>query len=178
MCCDSDTVFLKKFSKENFLIGNKLGLLDVAFRDKNVEIWTQRAEQLLGLRAKSVDPRGHVGMMIMWNRKILQRLQGAIEDNCNTNWQTAIARHSTVSEYITYGVFVRSMIGYDQSPHNPSDIDLVKTNWGKSINSEHELTAFFNEFLDTQIAAMIHSKDRISVESYRKTVERHWKSSI
>ena len=176
--CDSDTVFLKKFSREHFLIDRKLGLLDVCFRDKHVDIWTTKAEQLLGLKPRSVVPRGHVGMMIMWNRKIVEQLQKAIEDHCKMNWQIAVARNLTFSEYITYGVFVRSMIGYEHSPHSPSDVDLVKTNWGKSINSEQELASFFQDLLDTQIAAMVHSKDGISVKSYREAVEQNWKFTL
>jgi Family of unknown function (DUF6492) len=178
LCCDSDTVFLKRFSKGNFLVNEKLGLLDVDFRDKYVDIWTKKAEQLFGMKPHSVMPRGHVGMMIMWNRRILAQLQNVIEGHCNVNWQIAVARNATFSEYITYGVFVRSMIGYENSPHNPSDVDLVKTNWGKTLNSKQDFADFFQTLLDTQIAAMVHSKDGISVKTYREAVELHWKHNV
>ena len=175
LCCDSDTVFIKPFSKDSFLMGPKLGLLDVSFRDHNVEKWTRKAEQLLGLEDGSVEERGHVGMMILWNHAILHQLHQEIERNCGVSWQTAIARQPTFSEYITYGVFVRSVIGYENSPHAPSSIDLVKTNWGKVLKTSGEFEEYFSTLLDTQIAAMVHSKDGTSVKSYRSVVEKVWK---
>lgn len=173
LCCDSDTVFLKPFNENNFLIDQKLGLLDVSFCDRNVEKWTLKAEKLLGLPENSVECRGHVGMMILWNRNMLEKLHQAIEEHCQQNWQIAVARHFTFSEYITYGVFVRS-IGYENSPHAPSEVDLVKTNWGKTTHTPAEFETFFSNLLNTQIAAMVHSKDGISVDAYRALVERAW----
>jgi len=176
LCCDSDTVFLKNFNENSFLVDQKLGLLDVNFCDKNVETWTHKAEKLLGLPRNSVEYRGHVGMLILWNRNMLQRLQEAIEENCQQKWQIAIARHTTFSEYITYGVFVRSVVGYENSPHAPSTVDLVKTNWGQTTRTPAEFEAFFSSLSNTQIAAMVHSKDGISVDAYRTQVENAWRT--
>ena len=76
----------------------------------------------------------------------------------------AVARRLTFSEYITYGTYVRAVVGYDNSPHAPSAVDLVRTSWGMSLDSETALAAFFDSLSGTQIAAMVHSKDDVPVD--------------
>lgn len=174
LCCDSDMVFLKRFDSSNFEIDRRLGLLDVGYEDGNCRQWTTRAHSLLGIQAISPVYRGHVGTLIGWRREVLKALHDRIEASTSMPWQEAISRHRTISEYITYGVFVRRILGYEASLHAPSAVDLVKQSWGLNLDSEAKLAQFFSHLGETQIAAMVHSKDRIPTRLYRRHVESCW----
>lgn len=174
ICCDSDTVFIRPFGIDNFLIDGRLGLLDVDFCDRSVVNWTKNARRLLGLPRDGSACRGHIGMLIAWDKEVLEKLTRHIEQYSRRPWQQSIAGLRTFSEYITYGVFVREVIGYQNSPHVPSSVNLVKTNWGIDLKTENSMKIFFEDISPTQIAAMVHSKDDIDPSFYRKYATLHW----
>jgi len=175
--CDSDMAFIRPFGLENLMVDGQLGLIDVPYQDENVRRWTKDARLLLGIQESRGDVRGHVGQMIVWRRENVLKMQARIEATHGMSWQQAIARRTTISEYVLYGVYVREFIGYEPSGHKPSQVPLVKTSWDMDITTSSGLDAFFTEFDPRTIAIMAHSKDPIDQVHLRRLVEAQWVQS-
>ena len=172
--CDSDVAFFRPFNRDDFLVNGKVGLLDVDFNNEMSRQWTATARRLLGLSSLEGAYRNYVGSVICWNRETLMAMQQKIESCIGINWQIALARTSTFSEYMIYGIFVREVLGYDQVDHAPSSVPLVKHSWGVNLSTASAIDAFFSDFDPRTIAVMIHSKDGIDVFRYRANLKRLW----
>jgi hypothetical protein len=172
--CDSDTAFFRRFDRDDLLVNNKIGLLDVDYSDDNMRRWTQTARRVLGAAQSDQGFRCHVGNMICWNRETVEALRQRIEQVTGTNWQVALARMGSFSEYMLYGVFVREVLGYPAVEHAPSDVPLVKPSWGVPLTTDAAIDAFFSEFDPQTVAVMIHSKDRTNLARIRYNLERLW----
>jgi hypothetical protein len=173
--CDSDTAFIRPFQRDTLLIKGKVGLLDVDFTDDMHRRWTATGRRLLGLPALNSICRNHIGNMICWNRETVKAMRRQIEFNTGLNWQVALARVPSFSEYMIYGVFVREALGYDSVDHEPSSVPLVKPSWGLSLSDDSALDAFFADFDPRTVAVMVHSKDDIRPGRYRPYLERYWR---
>jgi hypothetical protein len=171
---DSDTVFFRPFSRDDLLVDGKVGLLDVDFVNDDIRRWTASARRLLGLADRDQDYHGHVGNMICWNREIVQAMQQRIEASSGMNWQVALARTASFSEYMIYGVFVREVLGYQAAGHAPSGVPLVKPSWNVALGSDAAIDAFFAEFDRRTVAVMIHSKDEADLTRVRAHLKRWW----
>ena len=167
---DSDATFVKPLSVENFLIDARTGLLDVDYCEGMVPTWTKVATKLLGLNA-TPQLRGHVGQMIAWRREHLIDLLNHVEHSTRLPWQVAIARQRTFSEYILYGIYVRTVLGYAASRHAPSTKALVKEPWDYNLIHPNEQQRFFAEIEPDNIAVMIHSKFDLPVRFMRPYFE-------
>lgn len=158
VCVDSDVAFVRPFRKEFLFEGDRIGLLDVGYSDAMVEKWTSVAEELLGLPSGSATRRGHVGHMISWTREDMRKLQHRVETVSAKPWQIAIGQCRTFSEYILYGVFVREVLGYNDSQHAPSSLALVRQPWHHDLSTTDGLRRFITEPDENNVAVMIHSK--------------------
>jgi hypothetical protein len=172
--CDSDTAFFRRFERDDLLVDEKVGLLDVDFSNEAFRRWTATARRLLGLPSYDGGYRNHVGNMICWNRETVKALQQQIETSAGVKWQVALARTLSFSEYMIYGVFVREVLGYGAVDHAPSAVPLVKPSWGMALTTDSAIDAFFRDFDPRTVAVMIHSKDHIDPARYRHHVERLW----
>jgi len=172
--CDSDTAFFRHFDRDNLLVNGKIGLLDVPFVNDDVRRWTAAARRLLGLSQHDGGYRNHVGDMICWNRETVKAMQRRIESSTGMNWQVALARTLSFSEYMIYGVFVREVLGYDAVDHAPSTVPLVKGLWGAGLTTDSAIDVFIADFDPRTVAVMVHSKDGIDPARYRHLLERWW----
>jgi hypothetical protein len=175
--CDSDTAFIRPFSRDNLLVDGKMGLLDVDFSTETTRQWTAVAHRLLGHCERSSDSRNFVGNMICWNKETVRAMRQKMEVTTGLSWQVALARTLNFSEYMLYGIFVRDIVGYQAVDHSPSAVPLVKPSWGMSLNTESEIQEFFSDFDDRTVAVMIHSKDDIEPARIRSAIHRAWKLS-
>lgn len=172
--CDSDTVFFRRFDRDNLLVDGKIGLLDVDFINDDIRRWTLTARRLLGLAHHDLDFRGHVGNMICWNRETVQAMQRRIEISTGLNWRIALARTPSFSEYIIYGVFVREVLGYQAVDHAPSGVPLVRPSWNIALTSDAAIDGFFADFDPRTVALMVHSKDAVDLTRLRDHLEHWW----
>lgn len=171
--CDSDTAFFRSFDRNDFLVGGKMGLLDVDFDSPDIRIWTAIARRLLGAPSDKVGYRNHVGFAVPWNRETIKAMQQRIEATTGLNWQIALARTLNFSEYMIYGTLVREVLGYGSVDHAPSTVPLVKGAWGATTDSA--IDDFFATFDPKTLAVMIHSKDNVDPSRYRGHLERLWR---
>jgi hypothetical protein len=158
VCIDSDVVFVRPFRPELLLNNGKIGLLDVNYSDDMVEKWTGIAEDLLSLPKGSATRRGHVGHLISWSRDNMRGLLQRVEMATRLPWQVAIGRCRTFSEYILYGVYVREVLGYEESQHAPTTLALVRQPWHHDLSTSDGLRRFIVEPDEDNVAVMIHSK--------------------
>ncbi|WP_338502691.1 DUF6492 family protein [Sphingomonas kaistensis] len=158
VCIDSDVAFVRPFQPGMLMIDNKIGLLDVNYTDAMVERWTGVAEDLLGLETGSAARRGHVGHLISWSREDMRGMQRHVEKATGKPWQIAIGQQRTFSEYILYGVYIREVMGYENSRHAPSTVALVRQPWDHDLSTPEGLRRFIVEPEKDNIAVMIHSK--------------------
>jgi hypothetical protein len=172
--CDSDTAFFRRFDRDALLVNGRIGLNDVPFVNENVRRWTATARRLLGLPQHDGGYRNHVGNMICWNRETVMAMHRRIETSTGMNWQVALARNLSFSEYIIYGVFVREVLGYDAVDHAPSTVPLVKASWDATLTTDSGIDAFFADFNPRTVAVMIYSKEGIDPARYRHHLERLW----
>lgn len=172
--CDSDTAFIRRFERNDLLIDGKIGLLDVDFANHDIRQWTATGRRLLGVSHYNGGYRNHVGNVICWNRETVKAMRRRIENSTGMNWQIALARTFSFSEYMIYGVFVREVKGYAEVDHAPSEVPLAKPSWGTALRTDSEINAFFADFDRRTIAVMIHSKDKLDPERYRYHLERCW----
>jgi hypothetical protein len=173
--CDSDVAFFRSFDRSNLLVDGKLGLMDVPFVNDDRIRWTATARRLLGLSPHDDGGyRSHVGNMICWNRETVRAMQQRIETCTGVNWQVALARTFSFSEYMIYGIFVRELLGYDAVDHAPSTVPLVKGTWNGSLMTDSAIDAFFADFDPQTVAVMVHSKDGIDPARYRPYLQRLW----
>lgn len=172
--CDSDTAFFRHFDRDDLLVNGKVGLLDVDDVDDNTRRWTATARRLLGLPAYDGGYRNHVGNMICWNRETIRAMQRRIEFSTGMNWQVALARVRSFSEYMIYGIFVREVLGYEAVDHEPSMVPLVKPSWDVKLTTDEAIDTFFADFDSHTVAVMIHSKDGIDPVRYRSYLQRRW----
>jgi Family of unknown function (DUF6492) len=173
---DSDTAFVRPFSPYHVSEGSKIGLLDVDYAEGMVPKWTAVAQDLLGI-AGPVPLRGHVGHLIAWHRDHVLGLQAHIERTTGLPWQIAIGRKPTFSEYITYGVYLRQVLGYAASHHAPTVRPLIKQPWTYDMVSEAGRAAYFSEIEPDNIAVMIHSKDGIDPADVRRYLDPIFKAA-
>ena len=171
--CDSDTAFFRSFDRNDFLVGGKMGLLDVEFDTPETRIWTATARRLLGAPSGTIGYRNYVGFAVCWNRETVKAMQQRIEATTGLSWQIALARTLNFSEYMLYGTFVREVLGYSQVDHAPSTVPVVKGAWG--ISTDAAVADLFATFDPGTLAVMIHSKDGVDPSRYRAHLERFWR---
>jgi hypothetical protein len=172
--CDSDMAFLRRFDRDDLLVEGKVGLLDVDYVNEDYRQWTAAACRLLGLSEHDVNYRGYVGHMICWNRETVKAMQQRIEKSTGCNWQVALARIPSFSEYMLYGIFVREVLGYDAVDHAPSTMPLVKASYGVAMTTDLAIETFLTDLDPRTVAMMVHSKDSNDPALLRKHLEPRW----
>jgi hypothetical protein len=173
--CDSDTSFFRHFDRTDLLVDGKIGLLDIDFTNDDIHRWTEAGKRLLGLSGQ-IAKRGHVGNMICWNRETILAMRRRIAETTGSDWQVALARTPSFSEYMLYGMYVREVAGYRAVDHAPSDVPLVKASWGEDLGSGAAIDRFFSNFDPRTVAVMVHSKDGINPNRFEAKLEQLWGS--
>ena len=174
--CDSDCAFFRPFGRDDLLVDDKIGLLDVDWQDDNTRRWTTIARRLLGLPYVDGGYRNHVGSMICWNRETVKLMQQRIEVATGMNWRTALALTGDFSEYTIYGVLVRELLSYASVDHAPSTVPLVKLSYGITLDNLSAFESFFSHLDPRTVAVMVHSMDGVDPILYRRYVEHLWKT--
>lgn len=169
---DSDVVFIRPFDTSMLWRQDKLGLFEVDYRNDEIVHWANVAGEMTGCTVPAV-PNNYVGMLIPWWRSNVVALVDQIEQHTGRPWQEAVARRRSFSEYMTYGVYARS-IGLERASHFSDGRRLVQTSWHEDTGSDEGLARLFDPQDQDTVAVMVHSKDGIDPQRYRRHVQRMW----
>jgi hypothetical protein len=172
--CDSDMFFVRPFGFATLQVKGKLGLLDVDHQSAEIGRWSAIAFDLLGVEPDCVPVRNHINTMISWNRRHVLSMIERIQSRSDIDWRYRIARLPTFSECTLYGIYVRSVIGYERSAHAPSHRPLVRGSWGLDLRDPAAMASLFSELHAETVAVMVHSKDGVQPAAYRHHAERCW----
>lgn len=177
ICIDSDTAFVRPFRIDDVIEEEKIGLLDVPYRDASTDKWTRVSETLLGLPKDSVPVRNHVAHLVPWVRNHVIDMLHHVEKTQNKPWQIVLARQLTFSEYTLYGAYIRGRLGYENSMHVPSSLPLVRQPWSHDFGSSESMRAYICFPEPGNVAVMIHSKFGISADDLRPHFREIWNSN-
>jgi hypothetical protein len=172
--CDSDVSFVRPFARQEFFDGDKVRCLDVSWWNDWYRDWTQIAADMTGISYDTIAPRNHIGSLIAFDRSTMAQLRSRVEATVGHSMEVDICRRKNFSEYQLYGVFVRAVVGYENSAHSPSDVAIVKNSWDDALTDPAALESFMTSFDPTEFAVMVHSKMAVPVERIRELVQRQW----
>jgi hypothetical protein len=172
---DSDVVFVRPFNLESLVrqekvrffcdpIGNQL-------QKKMHHIWHKSASQLLGLSDIDATIPDYIGQIMTWRRENVIQMCQRIENISGKSWIETLANTWHISEYVLYGIFVRSILK-DKSQHYYDEQSLTLNYWFPQPLSEKELQNFLTNLSDKQVAVMISAKAGIPVEQYRSLLDQ------
>ena len=179
---DSDVVFIRSFSGEQFSQNNKVRLFrildDSLSSVNNVELqskWYHTANSVLGLPPFKEFDRHHpffryVGNCISWKRDNVLLLHDRIERITQKSWIEAIANSWHFSEYILYGIFVDRIL-QEKSGHYWDSQQIAYGYWGTKPLSKEQLQVFLQNMSPQHRAVMISAKSKMAVADYASLLD-------
>lgn len=174
---DSDVTFVRPFTTDLFHRDDKVGIARVDFQSPDHLSWLAAAADMLGVPRAEIPPVNFIGNLITWRKDVVPRLHEHLERKHGVDWQRVIARQWKLSEYMVYGLFVEKVLGFEAAGHFPTHYPMLHLSWGYELDKPGEIDRFFRELTEASSGIMIHSKYRLSVDSYRKKVEGIWERS-
>jgi hypothetical protein len=171
---DSDVFFVRPVTAADFVApSGKLQLLEregLVLKQAEHAMWQRDSAEFLGttLDAPIVD---YTASVVPMHRGVLLDLQSYVEQRHGMQWMEAFEHHR-VMEYTTYGVYARWVD------------ELRRT---EAARPTHTVTCWDTQRLDefgarlaSEVehgearAGVVHSHERVPVESYRHFAEHHW----
>jgi hypothetical protein len=174
---DSDVFFVRPFSCDDFIRGDKFRLFSVPGQD-NIEShypWHRTAASLLGLPERDYFGARYIGNIITWRRDTLLDLHRRIEEINGRPWLEAVLQRWHLSEYVLYGTFVEHVLG-DDSGHYVDPVVPCLEYWTQERLTDAGLAEFLGGLKPHHVSVMLSSKAGIPVTAYRghlAEMERH-----
>jgi hypothetical protein len=135
--------------------------------------WHRTAEQLLGIRPRSVPLPDYISGLVPWRRDIAVSLLEQIEARSGRDWMRTLARAQHISEYVLYGRFVEDALG--RSNGQPGDsLSLCRCYWGSEPLTNQELESFIDEASPDEVAVMVSANAEMRPADYAEVLERRW----
>lgn len=171
---DSDVFFVRPITAEDFFgPSGRLQLLertDLVLKQVEHVMWQRDSAEFLGttLDAPIVD---YTASVVPMHRGVLLDLQTYVEERHGMPWMEAFEHHR-VMEYTTYGVYARWID--DLGRTEPAPPTHTVTCW------DTERLDDFGALLATAVqqgtahAGVVHSHERVPLDSYRHFAEQHW----
>ncbi len=167
---DSDVFFAAPFDPCAFERGGRVPLFvedgQVGKIDFN-DAWHSVAARLLDVPVQAPYDTNFIGNVICWRRGNAIALQEHLTRIANRPWPLALAPQSVFSEYILYGLYVKSVLG-DQSGHYPDGVDRTLSYWGEKPLSAGELTGLAGRLRPFHHSVMVSAKSHTPVPEIRK----------
>jgi hypothetical protein len=109
---DSDVVFFRPFDLAAFGRPHLTPLYatpgDVHDDGRDHPTWVRSSHRLLGLEPPTFPTDDFIGHIIFWNQQAVRNMTARIEQVTGREWIDALYRAHAISEYMLYGIFVRS----------------------------------------------------------------------
>lgn len=117
--------------------------------------WNRTVSRLLGVAPDTIPMADYVGNVISWNRQLVLEARKQIEDVTGLPWHVAYTRGRSVSEYVTYGLYVDKVAGRDRSKVWIDERSWCHTYWGPGPLSPADVPNFVRGLKDDDIALSI-----------------------
>ena len=172
---DSDNVFVAPMAIDRLARDGLVRLYRVpgATADLATHVrWHDVSAGLLGLEPRGYLGSDYIGHLTTWRRSTLVLLQERLTEVNGRPWDMVVARESSFSEYILYGIFSDLVLSDAESGHYRTSEDLVHASWSYDLASDQGVAAFLSGLAPDQVAVAIQSTERFTVEQRREMV-RH-----
>ena len=167
---DSDVFLVRPFSLAALRSGDQLTLQQhVRGRDLDThKLWRKTAHELLGVdKPQATEHFNYIGQLIPWDRATLDGLIRRIQSVTGPNWQRAIAKAKTVSEYILYGEYVVEIAAVAE-PRPIRDMKLANSVW--SPDAVIDVEAILAAMEPENIAVHIQSTNPLPIKERRAAI--------
>lgn len=164
---DSDVVFVKNFSLNSFIQGDRVRLFRepaVVPHESELGKWTNISTNLLKIPAVDFPASNYLGNFIVWKRDNVLALYQHLEQVHGKNWLEVIANSWHLSEYILYGVFVEYVLG-ETSNHYYDDRLICHNYWDTTPMSNNKIKDFFSNIPQQCFAVMVSAKSDTKLEN-------------
>ncbi|MGA1803165.1 DUF6492 family protein [Rhizobium sp. HT1-10] len=167
---DSDVFLVRPFSLEALRSDGRL-ILQQHVRGRDLDthrLWRKTAHELLGVeKPKAQEHFNYIGQLIPWDRATLDGLISRIQSVTGPNWQRAIAKAKTVSEYILYGEYVVEVAALAE-PRPIRDMKLANSVW--SPDAVIDVEAILAAMEPENIAVHIQSTNPLPIDERRAAI--------
>lgn len=174
---DSDVTLTRPFPSDYLVRDGRVRLQCVAYQDQEHANWLRVASSLLGVPDAPIGEANYIGNLITWTRSNAIGMVDRISEVAGTSYFNAIARSMQFSEYMTYGVYVDSVVGIEASGHFYDDSPNLHLCWGYDLTTDAGMRRYLAEIGPENFGVMIHSKYGIPVKQYRSQIESIWEDA-
>jgi hypothetical protein len=164
---DSDTFLVKRYDPAAAVRGDRVPL----FREHGEQLrtdfglrWRQVASTLLGLPRVEDSLTSHVGMLITWRRRNLERLHSHIEQVHGRSWVEAVCVQPSLSEYCLYGTFCEEVLGSRSGHYFDSTINTLNY-WPDEPLDDVGLGKLRARLRPEHVGVMISAKSRTPMKA-------------
>lgn len=169
VCLDSDTIFIKPVSSDDFYTDD--GRLFLFETDDGTTIttvvWLNRAMQMLGISTDR-PVENYIYNPVPMHRQVLLDLHRYIETCWNRCWMDVVLQHDAC-EYATYGAFARHI---NRLNHLALVRPALTANYWLSISMPEFANDFSRKVNDPHIKALnVQSHTGLKMEEYAKLIE-------
>lgn len=174
LLADSDLVFIREFSVENFSPARESTMyrLDNAIDDAlpRHRIWHEASHRLLGLQPPASGPLpDYITWPCLWDSRIVRAMLDRVSASTKMNWATAIGAELHFSEMILYGVYVDHLL--------PAHLKVQVTSASPCLNYSNEdalslsqLESFLDGLHPQHVAVMVSAKAEVTLEDRRQAL--------
>jgi hypothetical protein len=171
MLVDSDIVFVRPFTLEDFLVEGEVPLYRlpgaIDGRLPRHLVWDRVARELLGLPG---DDRGqaddYISWPCVWAPAIVRSLLAHVERVGGRAWQSVVGRELHFSEMVLYGRFVDDVVGGDRGVAHVTSMHCVNYSNEETLD-DTELRALLDGVGRNDLAVMISAKSGTSIGARR-----------
>ena len=117
--------------------------------------WHHSVCRLLDVLPDTLPMDDYVGNVISWDRRIVLEVLARVEAVTGVPWHVAFTRGRTVSEYLTYGLYVDKILGETKAGVWIDERSWCHTYWGPGPLSESEFAAFVDAMPPDDVAFSI-----------------------
>ena len=173
MFVDSDIFFVRPCDPHEFLKDGKVPMLreekDWYETSADHQKWAAVSRRLLRLPpARGKWRVGYVGPGPFWRRDVLRKLQAHLSNGRRGSaWLRDLARKTTVSEYMLYGIFVDDVLGLDAAGHYGFDRHLCHEFWDARPMTAAELGEFSRSVPEDRVLAMVSARSPTPMSEVR-----------
>lgn len=175
LCCDSDVFFVRTFHVEKQLKDGKYRFFrsqqDFEEKEQPNSHFLVSSAKILGIKGKPFPCPEYVGPLITWHRPTVQALCHHVEKVNGRDWQSAMGRWYSLSEYSIYGLFADRILG-DNTHLTNSFETLCKTVWSKTEMNNSTLNDFCDNLGAHEVAICVQSFIDMPIERLERQFER------